>query len=179
MVIKFLENTIGKYKAKQWVKNLKREPVAINLRDIKTFAVLAEVNSAEQVGAVEQALQLFSAQQIACDWVVVITAAKERPEYIPADWHCIDGKSVNVMGYLSGEAQNKLPIEPVDLFCNFCLKSSILTTQIISQTSAKCMAGFDLEEEINFNDLSISNVDNSSVLDLSNNIIRYLKVLNN
>lgn len=179
MVIKFLENTIGQFQVKQLTKKNKRVPQAVNLSQIKTVSFLCEVTKAQEVDEVLGALKLFESNQITVKTVICLVGEKELPNYIPKSWKTVLTTDQNLWGLINQNKRKDLFEVQADLFCNLCFNSTILSAQIMQFVNTKCIAGLGSADEIEMNDLSIELPVDAGVLELSNNIIRYLKMLNN
>lgn len=178
-MIDFLANTIGKWQLNKAVRKQNRLPQEQRFSDMKSAIILFTVSTADQY---QQILEVVNALKRDENFTKVDVLGyfpgKEVPSFIDDQLvQCMLSANVGLTGIPKLGFVQEMISGNYDVLLDFSEGQSVPMEYVLALVNAKTKVGNALPEKEYVLDLIIDIKKDSSILDLSKNMIRYLKMV--
>ena len=179
-MIGFLANSIGRWQLKKQFAKVNRETEAINISQVKkAVLVFTVLDEKEYTDILKISTDLKREEGISELTLLAYNPNKEIPKYIDDQQITLFGeKDLGITGIPKSEFAMELMREKFDLLLDFTPESFLPTDYFLALLYAKTKVGRVNDEKDYIFDLIIDIPIEATLLDLSKNMIRYLKMIN-
>lgn len=179
-MMKFLINSVGKWKLERKYAKISRNPAAINLmymeKAIVVFTITDE-KAYQQIFNFSRGLK--TKEGLRNLTMIGFNDKKELPSFVDANQvKVLDAENISVFGFPNEDFSLPILNEKYDLLIDFTEKSFVPTDFFLALSNAKTKVGLTNSENEDLFDLLIDLKDNSDLATYQKEIIRYLKMIN-
>lgn len=179
-MIGFLANSIGRWQLKRRFNILNRDAEAINISKMESAILVFSITDEKDYTDILQiSTSLKRDEGIGHVTLLAYNSNKEIPVFVDDQLVVVFGdKEVDFSGIPKDEFASKVLQQKFDLMIDFTTDSFLPTDYFLALLNAKTKVGANNNEKGYIFDLLIDIPIESNKLELSKNIIRYLKMIN-